>query len=109
IGPPNLCLMYQSYSRTRAREPRIAVSHEAFGWFPRKAASGKIDEHLQEEVTAFMGFKKTKSIQHNGYRLSDILKSHDIFFSGKDGGARADLSGANLSGADLTSVNLTGA
>ena len=56
-----------------------------------------------------MGLKKTKSITHNGKRLSDVLAAHELFFSGKDGGSRADLSGANLSRADLTSVNLTGA
>ena len=55
-----------------------------------------------------MGLKKIKNITHNGKRLSDILAAHELFFSGKDGGSRADLSGANLSGADLTSVNLTG-
>jgi len=54
-----------------------------------------------------MGLKKPKSIKHNGRRVSEILEAHDKFFSGKDGGARADLTGANLSGADLSGANLT--
>src|SRR5947207_14119911 len=56
-----------------------------------------------------MGLNKPKSIKHSGKRLSDILEAHDKFFSGKEGGARADLTGANLSGVDLSGANLTGA
>jgi Pentapeptide repeats (8 copies) len=56
-----------------------------------------------------MGLRKLKSIKHNGKRLSDILEAHQLFFSGKDGGTRADLSGADLSRADLSGVNLSGA
>ncbi len=49
-----------------------------------------------------MGLNKPKSVKHNGKRLSEILEAHDKFFSGKDGGVRADLTGANLSGTDLS-------
>ena len=43
-----------------------------------------------------MGLTKPKSIKHNGKKVSDILVAHERFFSGKDGGERADLTGANL-------------
>ena len=56
-----------------------------------------------------MALKKTKSIMHGGKRVSEILEAHQLFFAGKDGGVRADLSGANLSGADLSGANLSGA
>jgi len=56
-----------------------------------------------------MGLRKPKSIKHNGKSLTEILEAHERFFSGKDGGARADLTGADLSNADLTGVNLSGA
>ena len=53
--------------------------------------------------------KKIKSIKHNGKQLSDILSSHLLFFQGKEGGVRADLTGADLSSADLEGANLRGA
>src|SRR5216684_2926013 len=56
-----------------------------------------------------MGLKKPKSIKHNGKSLADILEAHERFFSGKDGGVRADLTGADLSHADLSGGNFTGA
>src|SRR5712664_3735496 len=56
-----------------------------------------------------MGLRKPKNIKHNGKSLAGILEAHERFFSGKDGGVRADLTGADLSHADLTGVNLTGA
>ncbi len=56
-----------------------------------------------------MGLRKAKSIIHNGKRLTEILDAHDRFFRGKDGGARADLTGADLSSADLGGINLSGA
>src|SRR5260221_14448579 len=56
-----------------------------------------------------MSFKKTKSITHGGKRVSEILEAHQLFFSGKDGGVRADLQAANPSGADLEGANLSGA
>ena len=37
-----------------------------------------------------MALKKTKSIVHGGKRVSEILEAHQLFFSGKDGGVRAD-------------------
>src|SRR5437016_4158133 len=55
-----------------------------------------------------MGLRKPKNIKHNGKALVDILEAHERFFSGKDGGVRADLSGANLSRADLSGANLSG-
>src|SRR5438874_10895214 len=56
-----------------------------------------------------MGLRKPKSIKHNGKSLVEILEAHERFFTGKDGGARADLTGADLSHADLSGVNLSGA
>src|SRR5271168_3532754 len=53
--------------------------------------------------------KKAKNIQHHGKSLSDILAAHELFFQGKDGGVRADLTGAEMSDADLQGVNLNGA
>src|SRR5258708_5793446 len=53
-----------------------------------------------------MGLRKPKSIRHNGKSLAEILEAHERFFSGKEGGARADLTGADLSHADLTGVTL---
>ena len=47
-----------------------------------------------------MGLRKAKSIKHNGKKLTDILEAHTRFFSGKEGGARADLAGA---GSDVAS------
>src|SRR5258708_25907471 len=55
-----------------------------------------------------MGLRKPKSIKHNGKSLAAILEPHDRFFSGKDGGVRADLTGADLTHADLTGANLSG-
>src|SRR5260370_38150095 len=56
-----------------------------------------------------MGLRKPKSIKHNGKSLADILEAHELFFRGKDGGARADLTGADLSHVGLTGANLSGA
>src|SRR5713101_2598484 len=56
-----------------------------------------------------MGLRKPKSIKHNGKSLADILEAHERFFSGKDGGVRADLTGADLSHADLTGADLSNA
>jgi uncharacterized protein YjbI with pentapeptide repeats len=56
-----------------------------------------------------MGLRKPKSIKHNGKALTEILEAHDLFFRGKEGGVRADLTGADLSHADLTGINLTAA
>lgn len=38
--------------------------------------------------------------------LQEILDAHKKWINGKDGGARADLSGANLRGADLSGADL---
>ncbi len=59
--------------------------------------------------TEIMGLRKAKSIRHNGRRLLEILEAHALFFRGKEGGARADLAGADLSRADLQGINFTGA
>src|SRR5258705_12298803 len=56
-----------------------------------------------------MGLRKPKNIKHNGKSLVEILEAHERFFSGKDGGTRADLTGADLSNADLSGANLSGA
>src|SRR5258708_5046170 len=55
-----------------------------------------------------MGLRKPKNIKHNGKSLVEILEAHERFFSGKDGGTRADLTGADLSNADLSGANLSG-
>ena len=47
-----------------------------------------------------MGLRKLKSIKYNGKQLREILEAHELFFRGKNGGARADLTGADLSHAD---------
>jgi len=78
-------------------------------YFARGKASGKIEARCKLRNTDFMGLKNVKSISHGGKRVSEILDLHAKFFSGKDGGTRADLTGANLSGADLSAVNLSGA
>ena len=54
-----------------------------------------------------MGLRKPKSIKHNGKSLADILEAHELFFRGKNGGARADLTGADLSHVGLTGANLS--
>src|ERR1700732_3012846 len=48
-----------------------------------------------------MGLRKPKSIKHNGKSLAETLEAHERFFSGKDGGVRADPTGAELSHAAL--------
>jgi uncharacterized protein YjbI with pentapeptide repeats len=56
-----------------------------------------------------MGLKSTKSIVHGSKRVSEILEAHERFFSGKDGGVRADLTGANLRRRRPTEANFSGA
>ena len=56
-----------------------------------------------------MGLRNIKKLKHNGKTLEQILKAHELFWASKEGGARADLTGADLSGADLTEINLAGA
>ena len=56
-----------------------------------------------------MGLRKLKSIKHKGKSVEAILEAHQRFFAGKDGGARANLEGADLSKADLSKANLAGA
>jgi hypothetical protein len=41
--------------------------------------------------------------------LKDIIAKHILWLEGKEGGIRADLSGADLSGADLRGTDLSGA
>src|SRR5258706_14758914 len=55
-----------------------------------------------------MGLRKPKNIKHHGKSLADILEAHERFFSGKDGGVRADLTGADLSHTDRSGTNLRG-
>lgn len=47
------------------------------------------------------------TMKHEG--LSEILAKHKLWLEVKEGGARADLRGANLSEADLRGANLSGA
>jgi uncharacterized protein YjbI with pentapeptide repeats len=61
----------------------------------------------EEETT--MGLRNLKKIRHNGKTLEEILRAHEFFWANKEGGARADLAGADLSGADLRELNLAGA
>ena len=42
-------------------------------------------------------------------QLKEILDNHKMWLAGKEGGKRADLSGANLRGADLRDADLRGA
>jgi hypothetical protein len=56
-----------------------------------------------------MGLRKLKSLKHNGKRLTDILDAHQRYWASKEGGVRADLTGADLSGADLSKLDLAGA
>ena len=42
----------------------------------------------------------------NSNELKEVLDKHTFFLKGKDGGERANLSGANLSGANLRGANL---
>ena len=51
--------------------------------------------------------RKPNSIRHQGKRLSEILKAHELHFKGKPGGTRADLTGADLRFADLGQANLS--
>ena len=50
-----------------------------------------------------------KDILVNGKQLSEILESHKNWLMDKDGGERANLSGADLSRANLSRANLSGA
>ena len=45
----------------------------------------------------------------NSNELKEVLDKHTLFLKGKDGGERADLSGANLRGENLSGANLSGA
>src|SRR5437879_12545039 len=56
-----------------------------------------------------MGLRNPKKLAHQGRSLAEILAAHERFFRGQDGGARADLEGADLSRAELQGVNLSGA
>jgi len=82
---------------------------EAAGeWFPSGARFAKMKvAEREEEIT--MGQRNLKKIKHNGKPLEEILKAHEFFWANKEGGARADLAGADLSGADLRELNLAGA
>jgi uncharacterized protein YjbI with pentapeptide repeats len=76
-------------------------------WYPLTENSSKLTIY-SKAVYIFMGLRKTKSIKHNGKKLVDILEAHERFFSMREGGERADLTGADLSNADLSGVNLSG-
>ena len=45
----------------------------------------------------------------NSNELKEVLDKHTLFLKGKDGGERANLSGASLSGADLSGADFRGA
>ncbi len=55
------------------------------------------------------GLRKPKSIRHGGKRLSEILDAHAKFHRGQPGGARADLTDADLRFADFSQADLPGA
>jgi len=55
-----------------------------------------------------MALRKPKRIRHRGKTVAAILEAHERFFSGKEDGMRADLSGADVSRADLSKANLGG-
>jgi len=77
-------------------------------WFSICVKSGKIKAFEQVRMV-IMGLRKLNSLKHNGKKVAEILAAHERFWAGKEGGARADLSGADLSGADLSKLNLAGA
>src|SRR5258707_15383300 len=77
--------------------------------FPVASSFSRIDARNTGDGGTIMGLRKIKSIRHNGKRVAEILEAHQRFFQGKDGGARADLTSADLSRADLSGVNLSGA
>ena len=56
-----------------------------------------------------MGLRKPKSVKHNGKTLAQILEAHERFWAHKEGGTRADLTGADLSETDLSGLDLAGA
>jgi len=47
-------------------------------------------------------------MKKNTFPLKEILRKHDLYTMGLQGGRRADLSGADLSGANLVGANLDG-
>src|SRR5277367_404305 len=52
------------------------------------------------------GLRSPQNIRVNGKTLAEILAAHALFVSGKDGGVRAELAGADLTRADLFKAKL---
>src|SRR5260370_336213 len=76
-----------------------------------RVASGfsRIDDRNIGDDGTIMRLRKTKSIRHNSKTVAEILEAHERFFRGKDGGARADFTGADLCVAILRETDLSGA
>lgn len=91
--------------KSAANKPRPSTPGSA-----RQAGEERVKWSIGRRSGAeIMGLRKAKSIRHNGKQLTEILEAHALFFRGKEGGARADLAGADLSRADLQAINLSGA
>ncbi len=88
---------------------RLNIGIGAPARFPVASVSSRIDAANTGDGEKIMGLRKAKSIRHNGKTLAEILAAHARFFQGKDDGARADLTDADVSRADLSGVNLSGA
>ena len=54
------------------------------------------------------GLRSPGSMKHGGKRVSEILAAHAKFYAG-EGGAQANLEGADLANADFRGVNLSNA
>lgn len=104
-----------SHEENGVHRGRVAqrVERDAERWKRRRIGSRGRQDSLKwrdgREETLAMGLKNLKRIKHKGKTLEEILKAHEMFWASKEGGARADLTGADLSDADLREVNLAGA
>src|SRR6266480_642801 len=94
--------------RKRRLLPQFFPNAERAEFRETVTTSKLLVRYLRYHNRQSMGLRKPKSIKHHGTSLADILEAHERFFSGKDGGVRADLTGADLSHADLSEANLSG-
>jgi uncharacterized protein YjbI with pentapeptide repeats/predicted nucleic acid-binding protein len=93
----------------KAAFPRLVISAIWAGLIPSLFLLRQNEELRNGGEERNMGLRKLKSLKHNGKKLVDILEAHQRYWASKQGGARADLTGADLSGADLSKLNLAGA